>query len=202
MTISITLRWYLPVFLFLYLLIAFVLPSWRVYRKTGINPVTFGKTDNAHDFIGRWMKWVTGLMVAAVLLFSLFPQMYSYLLPFWYLERTGVQAAGLIWMHIALIWIMLAQYQMSHSWRIGIDEKHSTALVTSGLFRFSRNPIFLGMLASVWGLFAVLPNAITLLAGVTCYILIQIQIRLEEDHLHRQHGLIYEQYRKKVRRLI
>jgi protein-S-isoprenylcysteine O-methyltransferase Ste14 len=32
---------------------------------------------------------------------------------------------------------------MGNSWRIGIDEEKDSALVESGVFRRSRNPIFL-----------------------------------------------------------
>ena len=63
------LKYYLPVFLLTYLLITYVLPSVRVYKQTGINPVTFGKSDSAHDYIGSVMKVLTGLLSVAVLLF-------------------------------------------------------------------------------------------------------------------------------------
>jgi protein-S-isoprenylcysteine O-methyltransferase Ste14 len=51
----------------------------------------------------------------------------------------------------------IAQYQMSNSWRIGIDEKNKTELVTKGIF-YSRNPIFLGMIISILGIFLILPT--------------------------------------------
>jgi hypothetical protein len=46
------LKIYLPIYLLLYLSVAFVIPTYRTYKKTGINPITFGKADNAHDYIG------------------------------------------------------------------------------------------------------------------------------------------------------
>ena len=196
------LKIYLPLFLVVYLLITFVVPSVRVYRSTGINPVTFGKSDNAHDYIGFIMKVLTALLIGAVLLFSISDNAYAFLNRFHYLERNEVQLAGLIIMHIALIWIVIAQAQMKQSWRIGIDEQHPTRLVTGGLFRFSRNPIFVGMIASTFGLFLVLPNAVTFFVTATSYIIIQVQIRLEEAHLSQQHGQAYELYRKRVRRLV
>ena len=63
---------YLPAFILAYLLISFVVPSIRVYRQTGINPVTFGKSDNAHDYIGGVMKLITGILVLTVFFHSLF----------------------------------------------------------------------------------------------------------------------------------
>lgn len=196
------LQGYLPLFLLLYLFFTFVLPSYRVYRQTGINPVTFGKSDTAHDYIGRLMKRTTALLVAVVLLFSFGSKGYRYAVPVDYLQQGAVQTAGLVLMHLSLGWILVAQYQMRQAWRIGIDESHPTALVTAGVFRLSRNPVFLGMLLSLLGIFLVLPNALTLVVLVASYILIQVQIRLEEAYLLRQHGQAYAEYRSRVRRLV
>jgi len=195
-------KYYLPVFLLAYLLITFVLPSIRVYKQTGINPVTFGSSDNAHDYIGSIMKVLTGLLVVAVLLFSLSEKGYSYLGPLLYLETAWVKYTGLLLIHSSLIWIVIAQYNMKQSWRIGIDEKNTTALVTTGLFRVSRNPIFLGMIVSTIGIFLIIPNALTFFAMAATYMIIQIQIRLEEEYLTKQHGSGYKSYKNAVRRLI
>jgi protein-S-isoprenylcysteine O-methyltransferase Ste14 len=193
---------YLPLYLVVNLLVTFVVPSYRVYRRTGIHPVTFGKTDNAHDYIGKMMKIVTGLLVAVVLCFSFIKAAYQYTVPIRYLQREWSQMTGLLLMHISLVWIVVAQYQMSNSWRIGIDETNKTELVTSGVFSLSRNPIFLGMILSVAGMFLVIPNSLTLLLTMTSYILIQIQIRLEEAFLTKEHGEVYKVYRTKVHRLL
>lgn len=193
---------YLPLFLLAYLLITFVLPSIRVYRQTGINPVTFGKSDNAHDYIGGVMKLLTGLLVIAVLLFSTSEGAYQYLMPINYLEDAWIKYIGLILIHASFIWIVIAQYHMKQSWRIGVDEKNKTELITTGFFDLSRNPIFLGMILSTVGIFLIIPNAITFFTMAATYIIIQIQIRLEEEHLVKQHGTIYTEYKQRVRRLI
>lgn len=195
------LKIYLPVYLVIYLGVAFVLPSWNVYRKTGINPVTFGSTDNAHDYIGRVMKVIIALLVVIVLMYSL-DGGYRYLAPLEYLERRPVRMAGLALIHASLVWVMIAQWQMSRSWRIGIDETHKTELVTHGLFSISRNPIFLGLIITMAGMFLILPNAMTFALTVITYLVIQIQIRLEEEFLERQHGQAYLHYKQKARRLI
>src|SRR5688500_19906136 len=103
------LKYYLPIFLIAYLLITFVLPSVRVYRQTGINPVTFGKSDNAHDYIGTVMKFLTALLVVVVLLFSLNTEAYKYLNPFVYLQKAWLTYAGLLLVHAVLVWIDIAQ---------------------------------------------------------------------------------------------
>jgi protein-S-isoprenylcysteine O-methyltransferase Ste14 len=196
------LKIYLPIYLLLYLLVAFVIPTYKTYKQTGINPITFGKADNAHDYIGFVMKILIGLLFLAVMLFSFGETIYYYTSPILFLENNYLQIFGLVIIHVSLCWIMIAQYQMSTSWRIGIDEVNKTALKTSGVFGVSRNPIFLGMILSMLGVFFILPNALTFFLCLCTYFIIQIQIRLEEAFLEKQHGNSYLAYKQKVRRLI
>jgi protein-S-isoprenylcysteine O-methyltransferase Ste14 len=89
---------------------------------------------------------------------------------------------------------------MGESWRIGIDTEHQTPLVQKGVFRISRNPIFLGLMVTLFGLFLTLPNALTLLAFFLGVVLIGVQVRLEEEYLVQMHAQAYQEYRKRVRR--
>ena len=196
------LKIYLPIYLIMYMLVAFVIPTYRTYKQTGINPITFGKNDNAHDYIGFIMKVLIVLLFVAVLTYSMSEKMYSYLVPISYLQTQILTITGLALIHIALVWISIAQFQMSNSWRIGIDEKNKTKLVTDGVFSISRNPIFLGMIISVLGLFFIVPNALTFFLTITTYIIIQIQIRLEEEFLQKQHAQDYVNYKLKTKRLL
>ena len=50
------LKYYSPIYVLLYLAIAFIIPTYRTYKKTGLNPITFGKEDTVHDYIGLVMK--------------------------------------------------------------------------------------------------------------------------------------------------
>ena len=193
------LNFYLPLYLVLYMMVAFVLPSYRTYKQTGINPITFGKTGNAHDYIGFVMKVLIALLFIAVFIYSFSDKAYQYLVPISYLMKEVFMIVGLILIHLSLLWISVAQYQMSNSWRIGIDENNKTELITKGLFSYSRNPIFLGMIISVTGIFFILPNAITFFLMLSTYIVIQIQIRLEEKFLEKQHGQEYLSYKPKFR---
>ena len=95
---------------------------------------------------------------------------------------------------------LAAQAQMGMSWRIGIATAHRTDLVQNGLFSLSRNPIFLAMRVSLMGLFLALPAAATLALLCAGEILMQVQVRLEEQHLLASHGQAYADYRERVRR--
>ena len=192
------LNYYLPVYFLIYLVVVFVLPTVRVYRQTGINPVTFGKTGNAHDYIGNVMKLLIILLLASIIVYSVSRQWYLYLIPVWYLEKEWAAITGLILIHVSFVWTVIAQQQMGRSWRIGIDEKNKTDLVMNGVFGLSRNPVFLGMIITMTGLFLILPNAVSFFTALAGYIIIQVQ----EEYLSKQHGGSYEAYRKKVRRLL
>ena len=105
-------------------------------------------------------------------------------------------------MGLSLALMLVAQAQMGFSWRIGIDEKNRSTLVTNGLFGLSRTTIFLSLRITLLGLFFYRPNGLTLALACVDEVLIQLQARLEEQHLLGQHGVVYTNYCQKVRRLM
>ena len=58
------------------------------------------------------------------------------------------------------------------------------------------------MIVSVFGLFFVIPNALMFCLTITTYIVIQIQIRLEEQFLQKATRSSLYQLQTKTRRLI
>ena len=193
-------RYFLFAYLLIYFTIAFVIPTYRVWKRTGVNPVTFSGADNAHDYIGKLFKLVMVGLAVVVLIYTFFPNIYSFLLPVFWLEYPFIRFIGMFLMLLSLGWTVIAQIQMGNSWRIGIDEEKQAALVQTGLFRYSRNPIFLGMIVTIFGFFLTIPNAFTLVIFLIGFVLIQIQVRLEEEFLSETHGVKYKEFQKQVRR--
>ncbi|QQS27875.1 MAG: isoprenylcysteine carboxylmethyltransferase family protein [Sphingobacteriales bacterium] len=196
------LRIFLPVFFLFYFGMTFVVKSLMTAKTIGKNPIVLPNDDSAYGLIGFYFRLTMLLLLGYVLVFAFIPSIYSYFLPISELERDWVKLVGIGLLILSFGWVVIAQYQMRQSWRIGIDTEHKTELITTGLFSVSRNPIFLGMIFSLFGLFLATPNALTALILVMGYVLIQIQIRLEEEFLSNQHGETYRQYKLKVRRLI
>jgi protein-S-isoprenylcysteine O-methyltransferase Ste14 len=194
------LRWMLPGFLTVYLAAAFVWPTWRTWKQTGINPYALGNSEKADDYIGVMFRYLFGAGAGVVIAFALWPAGYGYLAPFEWLGRPALVYAGLGLLAASLVWTVIAQASMGKSWRIGIDTVNETELVTVGVYRISRNPIFLGMRATLLGLFLVLPNAVTLAVVVLGEALIQIQVRLEEEFLAAKLGTRYAEYQRSTRR--
>jgi protein-S-isoprenylcysteine O-methyltransferase Ste14 len=193
---------FLIIYFLLFFSLAMFLPTYRVWRTTGVNPYKLGSSDSAHDYIGRFFRFVIAGCGVVVIIFSLFPNLYNALLPITQLERSSITIFGSSLLIFALVWVLIAQIHMRKSWRIGIDEDVKTELIQTGLFRISRNPIFLGMRVMLLGIFLVIPNAITLVILIAGELLIQIQVRLEEEFLTRTHGASYIAYQKQVRRWV
>ena len=98
-----------------------------------------------------------------------------------------------------LLLVALAQAQMGSSWRIGIDES-PTSLVTNGLFRISRNPIYLGILVSLLGLVLLTPSPWTICFFTMAALVISLVVRTEEEHLSALHGDAFATYAGRVGR--
>lgn len=195
-----TLQIFLLVYFIIYFGVAFLGKSWLVAKRINKSPLVLPKDDSAYGLIGRYFKLTLIALFAYVLLYAFIET--SIFLPIAYLEHSILRYTGIGLLIVSLIWTIIAQNHMKDSWRIGIDQENKTQLITSGLFSVSRNPIFLGMIVSLLGLFLSTPNTFTFIFLLVGYILIQIQIRLEEEFLIGQHGEEYISYQQKTKRLI
>lgn len=195
-----SMKYYLLLFFFAYVLLTMLLPRWRMKRATGQETFVVPRDDSAQGFIGRIFKLLFGLAFVVLAVHAFAPQWERYLLPAVFLEKLAVQWVGIVLLHISLLLVFVAQAQMAESWRVGFDEKQRTELVQGGLFRYSRNPIFVGMLLTMLGLFLSVPNALTLLAAALTWVVLQIQVRMEEAYLATVQGAPYLDYLRRVRR--
>lgn len=192
---------WLPVAILVVIGTTFALLTRRVARRIGHSPNRFGAGDTAHDFVGRVYRVSGGILFVFLVARAISP---------------GVDAAagsipvlvhpGMAWLGLGILTlgggvILAAQAGMGTSWRIGLDPER-TGLVTTGLFAWSRNPTFLGMMAVVLGAFLVAPTAVTGIVLAAAWVGFSIQIRMEEEHLHRMHGPAYDRYRAAVPRWI
>ena len=84
--------------------------------------------------------------------------------------------------------------RMGKNWRMGVSLDQTTELVTSGLFRHIRHPIYaLSILLMICSLLVV-PNVPMLVIAVAHVTLIVGKARNEERHLRRTHGAAYAAY--------
>jgi protein-S-isoprenylcysteine O-methyltransferase Ste14 len=79
--------------------------------------------------------------------------------------------------------------------------KPTATIVDTGVYRFSRNPIYVGFLLVVVASAACANSAWLLLAAVALFVLLRFGVvSREEQYLSRKFGDVYEEYRRKVRR--
>ncbi|WP_284464436.1 isoprenylcysteine carboxylmethyltransferase family protein [Chryseobacterium sp.] len=195
-------RFFIPFYFILFFLVSFVGITFAVAKRIGKNPNVLPKDDSAYGLIGWYFKLTLFFLFTYTILLFLFHDIIGQAFRISFLDNDFFRYLGVILMIAALIWVFIAQWQMKDSWRIGIDNDTKTELVTQGLFRFSRNPIFLGMTVSLVGFFLAFPTVIALTFLLIGSILMQIQIRLEEEFLLKQHGPIYLVYKKRVGRML
>lgn len=98
--------------------------------------------------------------------------------------------------------VMLAQHQMGQAWRVGVRSGDAPLFVESGLFRCSRNPIFVGMCIMGLGVALGLGAWWAWLAAIAFVLACHLQIEVEEAHLAAAFGSDYDKYRLRVPRWV
>ncbi|WP_240793983.1 methyltransferase [Pseudorhodobacter turbinis] len=123
--------------------------------------------------------------------------------PLW--TEGAFPALGIIGICVSTVGAMvavLAQRLMGASWRVGVPQADTGALVQTGLFRISRNPTFLGQALLLAGVALAIPALPTAAAVVIFLTSASLQIRSEEAALARTLGQAYVTYCKDVPRWI
>lgn len=91
---------------------------------------------------------------------------------------------------------------LGDSWRVGVIEEQQTALVESGIYRFSRNPYFLAYLLMFIAYTVLLQNAVLLGLSVIGFVLVQSMVLREEKYLATLHPETYARYCLRVPRYL
>jgi len=111
--------------------------------------------------------------------------------------------AGLLPLTLGLVLVLVGDRAFKRAETPICPGARVTALVTRGVYRLSRNPMYLGMVLIAVG-FAVLLGAWSALVvpWALALVLDRRFVRAEERRLAEQFGAHYEEYRRRVRRWI
>jgi len=117
------------------------------------------------------------------------------------------QSAVIAWVGVGLclVTVLLMAWclvSFGHSFRVGIDTQHPDKLVTTGIYAYSRNPIYVAFAIGLLGQWLVFPNWIVLLFLLAAGWLFNRQVRREEGFLKIHYGEQYAQYCSRVRRYL
>ena len=91
---------------------------------------------------------------------------------------------------------------MKDSWRAGIPDKDKTKLVTGGIYKFSRNPAFVGFDFMYIGVLLMYFNALMAAFTVFAVVMLHLQILQEEKYMTATFGQEYLEYKNKVFRYL
>ena len=112
-----------------------------------------------------------------------------------------IRIAGIIFGVIAVLFFALATITMKNSWRVGIPEEKTT-LITKGIYKWSRNPAFVGFDLLYLSICLMFFNFPLVFVSAWAAVMLHLQILQEEEHMHRMFGEEYEEYRKQTLRYL
>jgi protein-S-isoprenylcysteine O-methyltransferase Ste14 len=98
-----------------------------------------------------------------------------------------------------LLWSLIS---FGQSFRVGIDTEHPDKLITSGVFAFTRNPIYVAFALILLGQFLIFSNWILLIYLGAATWLFHRQVLREEEYLKQHYGREYLEYSNRVRRYL
>jgi len=96
----------------------------------------------------------------------------------------------------------MAFLSFGDSWRVGFDTKTPGALVTTGVFAVSRNPIYLFLDLWFVGILLINGTLIFLIVAALAVAVLHWQMLQEENYLLKLYGEAYRSYRAKTARYV
>ena len=168
----------------LFLALGFGWRAWRQYRLTGSTGV----------FLFRSGSWVQHARESALLalVVTLLAQAVAHAVSpdalrsfqLWSGPLSGIEVAiGSLLLFGGLVLMLAAQLDLGSSWRIGFDLDARPGLVTSGFYRFCRNPIYLTLFVILAGFTLLVPTWLSLGFFAGTLVGIRNQVVEEESFL-------------------
>ncbi|MBA4226059.1 MAG: hypothetical protein C0456_05440 [Hyphomonas sp.] len=171
-----------------------------VKRHTGHDAYSFGRHAEIQGVAERiWRITVISALVLATI---------AWQVPHWedvlgradWASSAPVRWLSAVLFAVAVAIVAIAQTQMGTSWRVGVPEEGLGKLVTHGLFSWSRNPVFVGLLLALIALLLWSPTVMSAAVLAAGWTLTMMQVRIEEEALTAAHGDAYERCVAKVGR--
>ena len=107
---------------------------------------------------------------------------------------------GVLFCLAGLLLFLWSLVSFGQSFRVGIDTDNPNKLVTTGIFAYSRNPLYVAFAFILFGQFLIFSNWILLLYLGAAVWLFHRQVLREEDFLQEHYGQEFSKYCNRVRR--
>jgi protein-S-isoprenylcysteine O-methyltransferase Ste14 len=147
----------------------------------------------------------TGLLVLAWVGFFI-PLIWVASPAFWFAEyplRSGALIAGVICVVIGLWLFYRSHADLGTNWSITLEVREGHRLVTQGVYRWVRHPMYSALALYSVGQALVIPNWVAGLSNlVAFFVLFGLRVGAEERMMARQFGNEYAAYTARTKRLI
>ncbi len=164
-------------------------------KREGIEAFHFGKLDKTDFLIPPFaLFYFYTIFAAAFDLPSINRQRFF--------QSEAVGWLGVLFCLAGVMMLVWSIISFGKSFRVGIDTEHPGELITTGVFSFSRNPIYVGFAFFFLGQFLVFPNWTTLIYLSAAVWLLHRQVLREETFLKEHYGEAFSQYCRQVRRYL
>jgi protein-S-isoprenylcysteine O-methyltransferase Ste14 len=177
------------------LLLGMVLARTLMMNRKGIRAIHFGNIDKKDFLIPPFALFYFYLIFA-----NAFNWPAASTQEFFHSEI--ISWAGVFLCVVGLLLMLWSLLSFGMSFRVGIDTAHPDKLVTTGVFAFSRNPIYVAFWMVMIGQFLILPNWILLVYLAAATWLFHRQVLREEAYLSKYYGREYSEYANRVRRYL
>jgi protein-S-isoprenylcysteine O-methyltransferase Ste14 len=112
-----------------------------------------------------------------------------------------LQLIALVFWFAGFALLYLGRFTLGDSFRLGTP-KEDTRLKTDGLFRLSRNPMYVGVYATIVASSLYTLNPVVILLGVFVVLVHHSIVLAEEDHMQNVFSREYPEYCSRVRRYV
>lgn len=177
-----------------FFILAFGVKNIKTYLSTG-------------ESIRGKSKKVTASILLSTLIYILILLRLIVLDPSWILEIHPLgygflRITGLVLVTIGFFMGIFSLISMKNSWRVGIKYEQKTELVTSGIYRISRNPYFFSYDLLILGYIFIYPSIVLVVLYVPLVIVFHKMILEEEQYLETVHSDVYLNYKRRVNRYL
>ncbi len=177
--------------------------TWVQLRRYGSSGIVLFRSGRLGQHLREALFVVLAVaLLAEAALAAVAPRRLPGLVPLAPATAAVLRATGTVMVLGATALMLAAQLDLGASWRVGIDEGARPGLVTGGLYRYSRNPIYVAMLTALLGFALLLPSWISLGLLIGAGLGIRRHVRDEEAYLARTYGEEYRRYAARVGRFV
>ena len=177
------------------LMIGMVITRVLMMKRRGIEAFNFGKIDKTDFLIPPF---------ALVYFYTVFANTFNFpsVSTQELFQSEIISWVGVFFCLAGLLLLLWSLVSFRQSFRVGIDTEHPDKLIRSGVFAFSRNPIYVAFAFILLGQFLIFSNWILLAFTCAAVWLFHRQVLREEDYLEKHYGKEYLEYCSRVRRYV